>query len=128
MAHRLSRVTAPGDAVAAVPYRAVVGNADSVCLRGLPNATAGLNALSSAARAGAPRYLDVRGTAAYLALTRKALYHRVSRRSIPFIKVGRLLRFDRQALDRWIRKGAVDNGGGPVARCASVQTSRAIAA
>jgi excisionase family DNA binding protein len=74
------------------------------------------------------RYLDARGAASYLALTKKAVYHRVSRRTIPYIRVGRLLRFDRDALDRWMRKSAVDSRHAPVARCAKVQTPRAIAA
>src|SRR5437763_16248843 len=34
-----------------------------------------------------------------------ALYHRVARREIPFVKQGRLVRFDRFALDRWMAKG-----------------------
>jgi excisionase family DNA binding protein len=74
------------------------------------------------------RYLDARGAASYLSLTKKALYHRVSRRSIPYIRVGRLLRFDRDALDRWMRRGSVDSGRASVAGCAKVQTPRAIAA
>ena len=74
------------------------------------------------------RYLDAGGAASYLALTKKAVYHRVSRRTIPYIRVGRLLRFDRDALDRWMRKSAVDSRHAAVARCAKVQTPRAIAA
>lgn len=49
------------------------------------------------------------GAAAYLSLTKKALYHRVSRREIPFIKQGRRVLFDRYALDRWMEKKAVDH-------------------
>jgi excisionase family DNA binding protein len=61
---------------------------------------------------GAPpatgRYLNVRDAATYLSLTTRALYHRVDRRTVPFIKRGHRVWFDRVALDRWMRDGAVD--------------------
>jgi excisionase family DNA binding protein len=56
----------------------------------------------------APRFLTVHAAAAYLSLSRRALYHRVERRSIPFLKRGRRLWFDRTVLDRWMAAGAVD--------------------
>src|SRR5713226_3551759 len=56
-----------------------------------------------------PRWLDVDTAAQYLCMSRHALYHRVSRRQIPFVRRGRIVRFDRQALDRWMSKG-VRNG------------------
>jgi excisionase family DNA binding protein len=56
----------------------------------------------------APRFLTVHAAAAYLSLSRRALYHRVERRSIPFLKRGRCLWFDRTVLDRWMAAGAVD--------------------
>ena len=55
-----------------------------------------------------PRYLDVRGAALYLSLSERALYHRKARRTIPFIKQGGRLLFDRQALDRWMKREGVD--------------------
>ncbi len=54
------------------------------------------------------RYLTLRDAAAYLSLTEKALRHRVDRREVPFCRLGRSLRFDRQALDRLMRQSAVD--------------------
>lgn len=48
------------------------------------------------------RYLDIQKAADYTSLSTHSLYRRVSDRTIPFIKVGRLIRFDRQALDRWL--------------------------
>ena len=42
-----------------------------------------------------PRWLDVDAAASYLCLSRHALYHRVSRRQIPFVLQGRMIRFDR---------------------------------
>jgi excisionase family DNA binding protein len=55
-----------------------------------------------------PRFLTVHAAAVYLSLSRRALYHRVERRSIPFLKRGRRLWFDRKVLDRWMAAGAVD--------------------
>jgi excisionase family DNA binding protein len=54
------------------------------------------------------RYLNIRDAATYLSLTTRALYHRVERRTVPFIKRGHRVWFDRLALDRWMRDGAVD--------------------
>jgi excisionase family DNA binding protein len=54
------------------------------------------------------RYLTIRDAATYLSLTERALYHRIDRRTVPFIKRGRRVWFDRVALDRWMRDGAVD--------------------
>jgi excisionase family DNA binding protein len=51
-----------------------------------------------------PRWLDIDTAAKYLCMTRHALYHQVARVQLPFIRHGRLLRFDRLALDRWFEK------------------------
>ena len=51
-----------------------------------------------------PRWLDIDTAAQYLCMTRHALYHQVARLQLPFIRHGRLLRFDRVALDRWLEK------------------------
>lgn len=53
------------------------------------------------------RYLDVAGAGAYLALSTSYLSKLVSRRRIPFIKLGRLVRFDRNALDKWASRRQV---------------------
>lgn len=47
------------------------------------------------------RYLDIAGAAEYLSLSTSYLFKLVSRRKVPFIKIGRLVRFDRSALDKW---------------------------
>jgi excisionase family DNA binding protein len=52
-----------------------------------------------------PRWLDVDTAAKYLCMTRHAIYHRVNRCQLPFIRDGRRIRFDRYALDRWMSKG-----------------------
>jgi excisionase family DNA binding protein len=58
------------------------------------------------------RYLAPAEAASYLGKTRKALYHLVQRRVVPFIRVGRRLTFDRLALDRWLAGHKVDATGG----------------
>ena len=52
-----------------------------------------------------PRWLDVDAAARYLCMSRHSLYHRVNRRQMPFVRQGRVIRFDRFALDRWMAKG-----------------------
>ena len=47
------------------------------------------------------KYLDVAGAAAYLAISTSYLSKLVSRKKIPFIKLGRRVVFDRILLDRW---------------------------
>src|SRR5439155_26520464 len=62
-------------------------------------------------RGGAPgsevesKWFDVRTAAKYLCLKRHAIYNRINRCQLPFIRDGRRIRFDRDALDRWMRKG-----------------------
>jgi excisionase family DNA binding protein len=62
-----------------------------------------------------PRWLDVDAAAQYLCMTRHALYHQVARLQLPFVRHGRLLRFDRAALDRCLERkvkhGLVKRGG-----------------
>jgi excisionase family DNA binding protein len=60
--------------------------------------------IARSAPAIVPRWLDVDTAAQYLCMTRHALYHQVARVQLPFVRHGRLLRFDRLALDRWLEK------------------------
>jgi len=53
------------------------------------------------------RLLDIREVAAYTGLATKTLYTMVSQRRIPFVKLGRLTKFDREELDRWITRQSV---------------------
>ena len=71
--------------------------------------------LATANPAIAPRWLDVDTAAQYLCMTRHALYHQVARLQLPFVRHGRLIRFDREALDRWMAKG-VKHGFGEARR------------
>ena len=54
-----------------------------------------------------PRYLGVIAAADYLCISTSYLSKLVSRRRIPFIKVGRRVVFDRGLIDRWASRRAV---------------------
>lgn len=53
------------------------------------------------------RLLDIKDVAAYTGLSIHTLYTMVSQRRIPFVKLGRLTKFDRLELDRWITSKSV---------------------
>ncbi|MEO7861382.1 MAG: helix-turn-helix domain-containing protein [Nitrospirales bacterium] len=48
------------------------------------------------------RLLDIQEVATYTGLSVHTLYTMVSQRRIPFVKLGRLTKFDRVELDKWI--------------------------
>jgi excisionase family DNA binding protein len=54
------------------------------------------------------RFLDVKEASEYLGLAESTLYGKASKRAIPFVKMGRCLKFDRDRLDRWIRDQSVE--------------------
>ncbi len=49
-----------------------------------------------------PRLLDIQEVAIYTGLSVHTLYTMVSQRRIPFVKLGRLTKFDRVEVDKWI--------------------------
>ena len=51
---------------------------------------------------GLRRYIDIRETADYLGCTVNTLYSWVSQKRVPHVKLGRLVKFDRVDLDKWI--------------------------
>lgn len=53
------------------------------------------------------RLVDVGVVAGYLDVAPDTIYTMVSQRRIPFVKVGRLLKFDLSAIDGWIRRNSV---------------------
>ena len=55
----------------------------------------------------APRLLDIQQVATYTGLSVHTLYCMVSQRRIPFVKMGRLTKFDREELDKWIAGNSV---------------------
>jgi excisionase family DNA binding protein len=53
------------------------------------------------------RLVDIRIVADFLDVAPDTVYTMVSSRRIPFVKVGRLLRFDLKAIDAWIAQNSV---------------------
>jgi len=53
------------------------------------------------------RLISIQEAAAYTGLAVPTLYTMVSRRRIPYVKVGRLTKFDLGLLDAWIKQNTV---------------------
>jgi excisionase family DNA binding protein len=53
------------------------------------------------------RLVDIRIVADYLDVAPDTVYTMVSSRRIPFVKVGRLTKFDLRQIDAWIEKNTV---------------------
>lgn len=53
------------------------------------------------------RLIGPKEAAAYTGLSVHTVYTMVSQRRIPFVKVGRLVKFDLQLLDGWIKQHTV---------------------
>ena len=53
------------------------------------------------------RLMSVKETAAYTGLSHHTIYTRVSQRRIPFMKVGRLVKFDEGLIQAWIKQHTV---------------------
>ena len=54
-----------------------------------------------------PRLVTIQDCSAYLGLSVHTLYTMVSERRIPFVKVGRLVKFDLALVDAWINKRTI---------------------
>ena len=54
---------------------------------------------------------DVPGAAKYTTTTERHIRHLIATRRIPFTRVGRLIRFDINELDRWLESNSVPVGG-----------------
>ena len=50
------------------------------------------------------KYFSIKEVAVYMGIAEKTLYERVSRRMIPFFKVGKSVRFDIVELDKWVKQ------------------------
>ena len=53
------------------------------------------------------RLLDIKAASVYMGISPNTLYQWVSQRRFPFVKVGRLTRFDIRQLDSWIERNEV---------------------
>jgi excisionase family DNA binding protein len=50
------------------------------------------------------KILTLDEAAAFLKVTKRMLYSRVQKHTIPFLKIGKLIRFEKNALLEWSRK------------------------
>jgi excisionase family DNA binding protein len=53
------------------------------------------------------RLITIQQAAGYTGLSPHTLYTMVSQRRVPFVKVGRLVKFDLDLLDKWIKQNTV---------------------
>lgn len=51
--------------------------------------------------------MSVKEAAAYIRVSPHTVYAKVSKREIPYVKVGRSVRFDKGALDAWLEEHTV---------------------
>ena len=51
--------------------------------------------------------MTIQQVAEFLGLSKDTLYTMVNQRRIPYVKVGRLLRFDRQKLEEWLSQNTI---------------------
>lgn len=49
-----------------------------------------------------PKLMNIDEAASYLSIKTSRLYTATRRRELPFMKVGRLVRFEKEHLDKWI--------------------------
>jgi excisionase family DNA binding protein len=63
--------------------------------------------MESPASAVRPRLVSIQDCSVYIGLSVHTLYTMVSQRRIPFVKVGRLVKFDLVLVDAWIAKRTV---------------------
>ena len=56
------------------------------------------------------RLVKIKELSEYLSTPVGAIYQRVARRQIPFVKLGRSLLFDLEKIQEWIRQNSVENG------------------
>jgi excisionase family DNA binding protein len=53
------------------------------------------------------RLVSIKEAAVYTGLSPHTIYTMVSQRRIPFVKMGRLVKFDLELLDKWIKQHTV---------------------
>lgn len=56
------------------------------------------------------RLLTIKELSVYLGVKPHTLYTWVSQRRIPFVKCGRLTKFDLRSIDDWISKNSIKDG------------------
>ena len=54
------------------------------------------------------RYLNINELSDYIGIPKGTLYAWVCYKKIPYVKIGRLVKFDLRAIDAWTKESAVD--------------------
>ncbi len=54
------------------------------------------------------RLININELSEYIGLSTNTIYSWVSQRRIPFVKCGRLTKFDIQRIDEWIKESSVE--------------------
>lgn len=54
------------------------------------------------------RYLGIAEMADYIGVSKGTLYAWVCYRKIPFLHIGRLVKFDKQKIDQWVQEKTVE--------------------
>jgi len=54
------------------------------------------------------RYMNINELTDYIGLSKNTIYSWVWQRRIPYTKFGRLVKFDRRAIDLWVKKYSVE--------------------
>ena len=55
------------------------------------------------------RFVDINAIAEYLGMKKYTIYCWVNQRKIPYVKMGRLLRFDTRMINKWVEDNSVYN-------------------
>jgi excisionase family DNA binding protein len=66
---------------------------------------------TSAGQEGRPRLLSVSKVSKYLGIKKKALYYLISKRLIPYLRIGKLVFFDRNDIEQWLSERRVSVNG-----------------
>ena len=54
------------------------------------------------------RFLDMNECSKYVGITKGTLYVWVCRRKIPYLKIGKLVKFDVQRIERWMKNKEIN--------------------
>jgi excisionase family DNA binding protein len=54
------------------------------------------------------KYLTVRELSEYLGIPKHTIYSWTSMKRIPYVKIGRLLRFDKNKIDSWLKERSIE--------------------
>ena len=53
------------------------------------------------------RFFNIKGVSEYTSLSKSTVYKRVMNNTIPYLKLGKRVLFDREQIDEWVLNGGV---------------------